>query len=138
MTVDADRFGTDLLVPLDEDETLRVTPTGDLDLITGRDNLARALGACALTSTGSLVHRPTYGGGLADDVESAATPGNLSRASNRLRAALLEDPRLAGGTLDVTVAPGTPTDPRALGHITATIRAGLYGDPAPVVVTVTE
>ena len=138
MTVDADRFGTDLLVPLDEDEPLRVTPTGDVDLITGRDNLARALGACALTSTGTLVHRPTYGGGLVDDVESAATPGNLSRASNRLRAALLEDPRLAGGTLDVTVAPGTPTDPRALGHITATIRAGLYGDPAPVVVTVTE
>lgn len=138
MTVDADRFGTDLLVPMDEDESLRVTPTGDLDVISGRDNLGRALAAASLTSAGTLLHRPLYGGGLVDDVESAGTPGNLARASNRVRTALLQDPRLAGGTLDVTVAPGTPTDPRALGHITATIRAGLYGDPAPLVVTVTE
>lgn len=37
------------------------TPSGDLDIIAGLDNLKEALFRRLLTTPGSLIHRPTYG-----------------------------------------------------------------------------
>jgi len=135
---DDERFGVDIYVPIDEDEVLRPTPTGDLPVIRGRANLSHALAANVITTPGELIHRPGYGGGLAQDVETPATPGALARSANRLRAALLLDARLAGRDVRVSVTPGLPSDPGRAGTVTASISAVPHGDTAPTVVTVTE
>lgn len=134
-TIDDDRFGRDLYVPLDETEELRVTPTGDLPDLTGYANLRGAIRARAVTSPGELLHRATYGAGLVDEVEAPNTPTGRARVSNALRRNLLADTRL--GEVSVSVQIGTPGDASAVDTITATISARPRGDDVAIPITVT-
>lgn len=45
-------------------EVLAVTATGDLVLVSGLDSLSRWLPRAAVTSPGSLLHRPEFGVGV--------------------------------------------------------------------------
>ncbi len=94
------RFGRDLDLPETVDAVIRVTPTGDLRDIAGRDNLHRAVRLRALSAPGTLVHRPDYGGGLELHVETPNTPASRSAINTTLRRNALLDVRLE----DVTVS----------------------------------
>jgi phage baseplate assembly protein W len=133
--IDESRFGRDLYVPLDPDEPLRVSPTGDLATIAGYKNLTHAMEAMALTTPGDLVFRPDYGGGLVEEVEAPGTPGSRARAANRLRRSALADTRVQDA--EVGVAPGIPGDGTRTGAVTATLNVKPKGDTStfPIIVT---
>lgn len=135
-TIDTDRFGTDLYLDLDPEAPIRVTPTGDLPTVTGYACLRQDVAANAITTPGSMVHRPDYGGGLLDAVETPGTPGELARAGNRIRRSLRRDARIVDAK--PTVTPGTPSDPGRLGTVTVDLVVQPIGDPRTVTVTVTS
>lgn len=133
--IDEIRFGRDVFVPLDPESAVRVTPTGDLPTIAGYANLSHALEAMALTVPGDLVHRPTYGGGLVEEVEAEGTPASRARAANRLRTSARADARIREATVSVTV--GAPGDPARPGAVTAALSVIPVGDSVAVPVSVT-
>ena len=134
-TIDTERFGTDIYVPIDPDEEIRVTPTGDLQSQTGYANLRHALESCAVTTPGELIHRPEYGGGLIEAVETANTPTGRARLSNKLSRSLLRDARY--GEISVAAAQGLPSDPTRREAVTVTVTATPRGDDSAMVVTLT-
>jgi phage baseplate assembly protein W len=135
-SLDDERYGRDLAVPLDPDAVVRVTPTGDLPSVSGLANFSAAMQARAITSQGELLHRPKYGAGLLDAVEGAGTPGARARLANALRRNLLADPRVdGGGEVRVSVVSGTPDDPTREGAITATVVATPRGLDQSVTLT---
>lgn len=84
-------LGTDLVLKSD----MMVTPSGDLDLISGLDNIQLALFHRLVTSPGALVHRPNYGVGI-KDYQNA--PGSLTvyRAlAQRISEQFVQDPRVS-------------------------------------------
>lgn len=105
---DADRFGTDLDLPIVDDDELLLTPTGDLRTRSGRGNLRLALQQRALTARGDLLHRPDYGGGLPEAVELPSTPAARSELGARVRSNALRDSRVREAT--VSVSAGLPDD----------------------------
>ncbi|MCI0346434.1 MAG: GPW/gp25 family protein [Chloroflexi bacterium] len=106
--VDEARFGRDLEVELDPEGGIRVTPTGDLPSVGGRDNLHAALRARALTSPSELLHRPDYGAGVLDQLEHPNTPTRRAQLANALRRNLLRDGRVTDVRASVSL--GTPAD----------------------------
>ena len=58
------------------------TPSGDLDVISGLDNLKEALFRRLITTPGSVIHRPEYGCNL------KAYQGSLNNLENQRRLAL--------------------------------------------------
>lgn len=109
------RFGRDVWLPGGPDEALRITPTGDLRSIEGRDNLHRAVRTRLLTSPGELVHRPTYGAGLELYVEQPSTPATRAEIHTRSRRSLLEDPRIEDAKVNViTGSPASASDDDAV------------------------
>jgi phage baseplate assembly protein W len=110
---DAERFGTDLDLPMVDEDELLISPTGDLRTRAGRTNLRGALTQRALTGRGELLHRPAYGGGLPDGVELPNTPAQRGEMASRLRANALRDSRVREVT--VGVAAGVNDDPNRAG-----------------------
>ena len=58
------RLSDNMLIDLKFNGDFWVTPTGDIETITGRDNLRQALFHRLITVPGSLAHRPGYGVGI--------------------------------------------------------------------------
>ena len=75
----ADRFLTDIALPRDPGGSLRTTPTGDLMLSSGRDNVAQALERRVLVGQGTLLHRPDYGAGLKLAIERSVPARGAGR-----------------------------------------------------------
>lgn len=113
LPIDVERLGTDLPLPVDPDDELRPTPTGDIPVVFGRGNLKAALIRRMLTMPGALLHRPGYGAGAPGYVDTIGQPATRSKAANAIRRNLLSDPRLAD--CSVTVAAGLPSDARRPG-----------------------
>ena len=132
-TIDDARFGRDIYVPIDPDEAIRVTPTGDLQSVTGYANLSAWIEGCAVTNPGELVHRPDFGGGLMAAVETANTLTGRSRLANRMRPALLKDGRFR--EIKVSAAQGLPSDTTRSDAVTVTILATPNGDNTAFSVT---
>lgn len=95
LTINQERFGTDLEMPTKAGASLPKTATGDLRLISGYANLRQAVIRRAMTVPGSLIHRPEYGGGLPLYIEQAGTLAGRSRMSNALRQNAQADERIA-------------------------------------------
>lgn len=133
--IDEQRFGRDLFVPLDPGESIRVTPTGDLPSQAGAENYRAAIGARAITSPGDLLHRPTYGAGLLDQIETASTPAGRARLANTLRRGLLADPRTKDAR--VTVSAGLPDDPSRDGTVTVDLAVQPRGQDETISLTLT-
>jgi hypothetical protein len=111
LAIDTRRMGEDIALDLDPDNGLRVTPTGDLQTVAGRANLRAALRRRVCTSPGELLHRPEYGAGAPDFIETIGNPSNRARLANQVRKNLLRDRRLAD--VAVGVSAGLPSDSRA-------------------------
>jgi phage baseplate assembly protein W len=110
LEIDERRLGRDVYLPDDATAPLRVTPTGDLQLVEGRDNLNGALRRRLVCSPGELLHRPGYGVGLLEHVETANSPTSRALIANKARRNLLADPRLSEAK--VSAALGLPGEIR--------------------------
>lgn len=93
-------FLTDVAFP---SGPVRVTPSGDWPITTGRENLRGAQLRRALTQPGEILARPEYGGGTPGYVEAAGDPGTRSRLAVSLRANALRDRRIANAQVAVKV-----------------------------------
>lgn len=102
-TLDDERFGVDIDLSGDPEAPIPVTPSGDLTLIRGRANLRAALARNCVVAPGELLHRPEYGGGLALAVETIGSPPARATVANRLRRALLADPRIRDASVGVSL-----------------------------------
>jgi hypothetical protein len=107
-TSDERRFGRDLLLPESADGATRITPTGDLRTVAGRENLKYAHRLRAITLRSSLVHRNEYGGDVPRFIEDLNTPTTRSRLAESLRKNALRDTRITDAA--ASVAAGTPAD----------------------------
>ena len=120
------RFGCDLALPLDPDDALAVTPTGDLPTVSGRENLQAALRRRTLVSAGSLVHRPEYGAGAGGELGTLGSPTSRSRIANNVRRNLLRDDRIEEA--QVAVSQGVPGDPTRSQAVTIETAVQIRGD----------
>lgn len=111
LDIDERRLGTDIHVPLDEDDEVLVTTSGDLPVDTGRANLHEAIRRRVLTLPSAIVFRSAYGAGVASFVEAAGSPAKRAQLENQIRRNLLADVRLSDATVDA--ARGTTEDPSA-------------------------
>jgi hypothetical protein len=134
MSTEARRLGTDLDLPLDSDEDVRPTPTGDLPVISGRTNVRMALIRRALVAPGELLHRPEYGGGLVLEVGQPSTLSRRLLLANQIRRDQLRDPRIEDSR--VAVSAGTPSDHLRSGAITVELATRIRGDDAEQTFTV--
>ena len=114
--IDALLLGGDLAIPDNADDDALVTPSGDLALASGRDALRRGLRRRVLASPGDLIHRPTFGAGVVDFLETALTLGRTSELGNRVRRQALQDVRVADARLVTSL--GLPGDTRAPNAVT--------------------
>ena len=103
---DARALGVDLAVPTDPDAAIPITPSGDLQLVSGRDNLLPALDRRQRAAPGELLHRPDYGVGAVHLIGRATTPAQRGLLAARARRNLLQDSRIKEAR--VTVQPGFP------------------------------
>jgi len=102
--LDAERFFTDLAMP--GDDGVLVTASGDWPIVSGRANLRSAVEQRAITMPGELVHRPQYGAGAAEFVETTSTPAKRAELVARLRENLLRDRRIGDVGARVAVRDG--------------------------------
>jgi hypothetical protein len=99
------RLGTDLDLPLDPNEAIRVTPTGDLPVLSGRPNVQAAQRRRALVAPGGLVHRGDYGGGMVLELGQPGTPSRRTRLANQIRRNALRDTRIDEARVEVGGGP---------------------------------
>lgn len=71
-----------------------VSPSGDLDSLTGLDNVKNALFHRLVTQPGSLVHRPTYGVGIKSFQNAPNTIETQRRIALRIKEQFEQDPRV--------------------------------------------
>jgi phage baseplate assembly protein W len=86
----SDFFKTDLLL----DSDMKAASTGDLQTITGIENLKQALLHRLLTVPGTLVHRPTYGIGLPRYQNGLSSFVLQQKLAREIQDQFLEDPRV--------------------------------------------
>lgn len=118
-TLDTDRLLTDLDIPVDPSGSIRISPSGDVGRLSGRDNLTRAIMRRLVTTPGSLVHRPTYGCGVLGYIGLANSPAVRSKLANAIRANLLQERRIKD--VSVALSVGTMDDASATGTITVSL-----------------
>jgi len=70
------------------------TPTGDLDVIAGLDNVKESLFRRLVTTPGSLIHRPEYGVGLKKFQGAANSLDNQRTLASLIKQQFEEDPRV--------------------------------------------
>lgn len=100
--IDTERFGEDLVLPRPDAE---VTPTvsGDWPTISGRPNLHAAVLRRLITTAGQIIHRGDYGAGVETFVGTLGSPHNRSRLAAGSKQNLLQDPRVGGAVVRVSV-----------------------------------
>lgn len=70
------------------------SPTGDFDVISGLENLRRALLRRLVTRPGSIIHRPNYGVGIQDFQNAPLTLSVKSQLANRIAEQFAQDDRV--------------------------------------------
>ncbi|MBK7827035.1 hypothetical protein [Nannocystis sp.] len=94
----SDPLKTDLRLEIDEDGTIDLADAAGADTtVSGRDNLVQALTLCLLVARGELGelgHR-RYGSRVSELVGEPLTAPNLALLRRHVRAALLQDARVA-------------------------------------------
>lgn len=103
-------------------DDLKVTSSGDLDVISGLDNLREAVLRRMLTRPGSLVHRPDYGVGLVDFKGAPVTLTTKRQLATRIREQLTLDPRI-----DRVVSVSVSSEDATPETITIVVRAEVAG-----------
>jgi phage baseplate assembly protein W len=104
-TSEVQTFGTDLAF----DSDLEVTPTGDLDTISGLANFREAVLRRIFTSPGSVIHRPNYGVGLKSYLNNINSLSRQQALLVALQTQLPLDPRVDSVTsLSVNSDDDTP------------------------------
>lgn len=68
--------------------------TGDIDTISGLENLRNALFHRLVTTPGSLIHRPLYGCGVKDFQNAPNTLANQRKLAGRIGQQFPQDPRV--------------------------------------------
>jgi hypothetical protein len=85
-----DFYGKDLAF---KDDFIR-SPTGDLDTISGLDNLKEAIIRRILTQPGSVIHRPTFGVGLKNFSNALNSISKQQQLALLIKEQLEQDPRI--------------------------------------------
>lgn len=98
--------------------TVVPTASGDWPTVAGRENFRGAVLRRAVTTPGTMIHRPDYGGGLADAIEAPASEEDLSAQIVAIEENLRRDPRV--GRADVTAVESNETPGRVLVQMTVT------------------
>src|SRR5688500_12139303 len=93
--IDERQLGRDVYLPDDPTTALRVTPTGDLQLVEGRENVQSALRRRTVCSPGELLRRPAHGVGLLAHLETATCHAPRAQIANTTRRNYLRDARIA-------------------------------------------
>jgi phage baseplate assembly protein W len=73
---------------------IRVTPSGDVELVSGLLNLKQALFHRLLTTPGALVHRPEYGVGIKNYQNAVNTLDTQRRLANTIIDQFQRDSRI--------------------------------------------
>lgn len=100
--LEIDRFKTDLFMDEDEGASVKITATGDLQRLEGKENVDAALRRRATTNPGEMIHRSTYGAGIEEYVSEGNTAINRSLIANALKENLLKDTRIKNVTIAVS------------------------------------
>ena len=81
-----------------------VTPTGDIDIITGLSNVKNALFHRLVTEQGSIVHRPNYGVGIKQFQNSLSSFSRQQALAKIIQEQFEQDPRVikVGGVSVIT------------------------------------
>lgn len=77
---------------------LKVTPAGDLDVLTGLANVKNALYHRLITEPGTLVHRPNYGVGLGQYQNAPNSLATQRQLALRIQEQFTQDPRVESVT----------------------------------------
>lgn len=70
------------------------TATGDLDVITGLDNLKESIYRRIITTQGSVIHRPEYGCSIKKWIGSLNSIDNQRSLAIKVKEQLEQDPRI--------------------------------------------
>jgi phage baseplate assembly protein W len=97
------------------------TATGDLDIISGLENVKDALFRRLVTTPGTLIHRPNYGVGIERFQNAPNTLGNQRLIANRIQEQFEQDPRVEAVT-GVRVEVGDLTPEKTIITIRVKIR----------------
>lgn len=100
-------FGVDILLTKGK---LVASPTGDLTLVAGRDNLLQALGNRIDTPLKELLHHPNYGCGVHSLKGRVNDIGAVTLGARYVEASLLDDPRIASVPSSTATAHGNALD----------------------------
>lgn len=101
--LDTKRLGTDLVLTATVNRGL--ASGGRAPTVSGRANIRQVLENIASVAPGELIHRPNYGGGLVESLETLNTPANQARALTMMRDAILRDPRFVDASLALSNGP---------------------------------
>lgn len=83
-----------LLTDIAHKKDLLETPSGDLDIISGKNNLKEALFRRLITEPGSIIHRPEYGIGTKQFQNAANSVANQRVLAQRIIDQFPLDPRV--------------------------------------------
>jgi phage baseplate assembly protein W len=83
-------YGTDVAFKSD----LVRTATGDVDTISGLENVKNAIFRRIMTSKGSIIHRPNYGVGLKNYQNALASLAVQRKIAGEIKEQLEQDPRI--------------------------------------------
>jgi hypothetical protein len=72
----------------------QVTATGDIDAISGLENIKQALMHRLITSPATLIHRPNYGVGIKDYQNAPATLATKRKLALRIQEQFEQDDRV--------------------------------------------
>lgn len=86
-------LGTD--IQHKDDFVKKADPSGDLETISGLENYKQAMIRRWMTSLGTLLHRPLYGGGLKDFQNAPNTLSTRRQIAQRIEQQALRDERTA-------------------------------------------
>ncbi len=83
-------YGLDLAFSND----YQVSASGDMQTISGQNNIREALIRRTVTQPGSLIHRPDYGVGIKDFLNALNSLDNQRELANRIKVQWEQDPRV--------------------------------------------
>ncbi|MEL6347809.1 MAG: hypothetical protein AAFV53_32185 [Myxococcota bacterium] len=135
--IDEQILGTDVFIPADPNGQLGATPTGDLQLVSGRDNLGQALGRRLRVRPGGLLHRAGFGVGVMGLLERANDPTNRAQLANRGRRNFLRDPRVSEARFRVEEGRPGDTEPTP-DAVTISAEVEIRYDRTPITVTLIQ
>jgi phage baseplate assembly protein W len=83
-----------LLTDIAHKSDLLLSPSGDLQLISGLENLKNALFHRLMTSPGTLVYRPDYGVGIKDYQNAVSSLAIQQQLATKIQEQFEQDPRV--------------------------------------------